>query len=513
MPPQPGATIVLKTGPMAGMSGVIKAVEEGRLLVEVDIFGRKTVVAVPPSGGEVQANAAEAFATLVAERTTAAREAWSLAWWAHEAPADPVAAGAAFAEAARAWDAAAREAAMALERWRQQETPSRDAVAAELRRRLPAPLLTPAEQAALDAGRVTRGGAPRLTDAEFEELRDVRQRARARMWDSRVAVATAALPADPDRARRQDAAQAHVDAHRSAWRARVAAGLGLTLPDHAFAHHAFWLGLSDDERAVLRNACGLAPGLLTDWLGPRAPQALPGRDLRQHGRFTRTPPGLLHALWGDSDGEHWGIWFDADAPTGSPLTGGFHGRGGTEIALGVGTLLQVVLERIAWTEPELRQDTHLEPAERDRRLAHLERIVTWLRVLQPGALGHRPEPPGRIRTVDGAGVPAAQVPGGLPAGIPDSWRRREALLSGDAPTTAWIELAEDALHNGNPGVALVIGRDLHWFWDATRPARQEQAARLLAAAHDALGNPALAAIARAHARARFADSISALGPG
>ena len=58
---------------------------------------------------------------------------------------------------------------------------------------------------------------------------------------------------------------------------------------------------------------------------------------------------------------------------------------------------------------------------------------------------------------------------------------------------AWIVRAQDELGGGHPGLALLVGNDLH-FLDRDR----EQARDLLVAGYRALGRDALAEIARVH---------------
>ena len=69
---------------------------------------------------------------------------------------------------------------------------------------------------------------------------------------------------------------------------------------------------------------------------------------------------------------------------------------------------------------------------------------------------------------------------------------------------AWIVRAQDELGGGHPGLALLVGNDLH-FLDRDR----EQARDLLVAGYRALGRDALAEIVIAHDRHRDLASVDA----
>ncbi len=82
---------------------------------------------------------------------------------------------------------------------------------------------------------------------------------------------------------------------------------------------------------------------------------------------------------------------------------------------------------------------------------------------------------------------------------------RRAAYAGDPDQVhAWIERAQAELDRGHPGLALLVGNDLH-FLDRER----ERARDLLVAGYRALGRDALAEIVIAHDRHRDLASVDA----
>lgn len=95
--------------------------------------------------------------------------------------------------------------------------------------------------------------------------------------------------------------------------------------------------------------------------------------------------------------------------------------------------------------------------------------------------------------------------------LPDDWtsqaaerERYDAYRADDPRVLTWIQQAKDELARGEPGRALLLGRELHWMdQDQHRAACNE----LLAGAYRALGRDALAGVTEAHHAARDMPSV------
>src|SRR5690606_4537745 len=86
---------------------------------------------------------------------------------------------------------------------------------------------------------------------------------------------------------------------------------GLTLPRTLAVYHAFHLAIAKFPSSV-RNASNTSPGGILDRLGPYGWELVvrPGLDERVHCRFRQDPPEMLSFAWGNSDGQHFGLWYD-----------------------------------------------------------------------------------------------------------------------------------------------------------------------------------------------------------
>jgi len=438
---------------------------------------------------------------LVARRVTQVLALQATLWWATQAPEDDLDAARAFDDMVRTWEAHANtQAAAAIE----QAGDDRDALRAACDQLLPLPPLTPAVARALAEGRRTPWGGPDLSDAEWDAVKAIRHRAAAKAEAATLARAADQLPLDPTAAIRRAQASAAVAEQEATNRDTVQAVFGLRLPDHVFAFHAFWQGLDGDEQALMRWPIGLSPGKLFDFFDG-AFETSGDTDPRLHGRFSGTPPEMLHAMRGDGDGLHWGLWYDADDA--EPLLASFHGRrdGGT-IQGTRQSLLSLVFARARAAQKWVADDTSLTAEQVARLHVRLGRLAAVALALEPGADQAAPLED-RTPTCDGMGAalrgPVAERP-------PLHVLRR--TLRDDLPEISqWVDDARAALARDEPGLALLLGRDLHWHWSTDRPHYQQWAHELLVAAHRQLGNPALAAIADVHAGpARFRASIAAL---
>jgi hypothetical protein len=349
-------------------------------------------------------------------------------------------------------------------------------------------------------------------------------RARARRWDAGYAHFRRALVADQGAVdARRAAARERVLRVRDAARARVQATHGVVLPDSLFLFAAFWQSLDETERAFLERDLGL--GQLTgvcDDLAGDAPRPPGERDPRLGGREATDPPEFFPFLRSARTDVRFGLWYDEPA-------GGAAGVARTdanrfvELRLCVGlSPLQALRGELETAVGDVAQDRTMRA--RTYRLAFVrealcafetgerpERAYPYVE-RHPYLARYRPERT-RVPTADGAGAWLPGDAGALLYRYPGAIVR--ALVERDPAVEVQVARALEQLAAGDPGDALALGRDLHWWsgrfvdgqWGQQRAwAAQvlELTERLLVGAYHALGRPALAEIARVHIGARRA---------
>jgi hypothetical protein len=266
---------------------------------------------------------------------------------------------------------------------------------------------------------------------------------------------------------------------------------GLALPRTLAVYHAFQLAIAGLPHAV-RDASDTSPGGILDRLAPRGWELAlrPGLDERVHCHFRQDPPEMLSFAWGNSDGLHFGLWYDTKDEAIAVVSNYARDSAETWITgehpLSVcrqrwrhdapasgetGFAIRLYLEELAWFEAE------------EQRVAGKTSAAALAR--RPGLLGG----PGS--------VPAAKLP-------LDVERRVDVYRNDPDSVRGWMVEAREALQAGAPALALALGRELHWF-DHDR--YREEAGALLLAAYEALGRAAHAGILRAHLTHRDERSV------
>jgi hypothetical protein len=266
---------------------------------------------------------------------------------------------------------------------------------------------------------------------------------------------------------------------------------GLPLPRTLAVYHGFYLALAEFPHSI-REASNTWPGGILDRLRPRGSELAlrPGLDERVHCRFRQDPPEMLSFAWGNSDGLHFGLWYDTAEQAIAVVANYARDSAETWVTgdhpLSVcrqqwcydeppsgesGFAIRLYLDELAWFEAE------------ERRVAG---------ETSAAALGRRPA------LLGGPGsVPAAELP-------LDLHRRAELYRKDPAKVRRWMADARAALQSGEPAMALALGRELHWF---DHDAYREDAGALLLAAYEALGRTAHAGILQAHLAHRDERSV------
>lgn len=275
---------------------------------------------------------------------------------------------------------------------------------------------------------------------------------------------------------------------REPLRAAILRTHGLVVPDGLFAYWAFARSLDADARAALHEI-GVSPGGLLEVFealvavdaDPARLCTLGGLDIRLESRYYRDPAELFTFAYGNTDGLHYGLWFDD--PRGPPQgIGSYYAHAGGEIALDRMGPLELVRDEAEQYQEVMREGTTLaeveEPEFRDLLRFRAEVLFEDLAAWADAGGGGVDDDPGlaedvpRLATADGAG----------------------------------------AIATGGAAEALCRGRDLHWL-SARNPARELAARDLLVRAYRALGREALAEIAELHQANRQLGSVAVLARG
>lgn len=274
---------------------------------------------------------------------------------------------------------------------------------------------------------------------------------------------------------------------------------GMQLPRHVMFTAAFFLGLEDEEReqAWQMDAAGLFG--VGEWFLDDALARVAYADERTHGRFRRDPAEMVTFISGNSDGSHWGLWYDD--PGELPRTCAHNwARDSAETSEGEPTLLASVKRRV---DDHADDDEERNDAWR-HAYAWLEELVLRERDAHRAEKIPAPEPRS-YDLVGGMDPIGIEVPRDL-VGSTASRRRYEAYRTNAPEVLEQIMQAKAELLQARPARALIIGRELHWFdGDETRDACTE----LLTGAYRALGRDALAGVVRAHHGARDMRTVDA----
>ena len=289
----------------------------------------------------------------------------------------------------------------------------------------------------------------------------------------------------------------------SAAEAKMQALYGMRLPRHLAYAIGYWMGLSDEERQEAWAYVGNGPVAVGAWFldGGLERRVTAGLDERLEYRYRCDPPELVSIFSGNSDGGHWGLWYEdpAELPRVVVLN---HARDSAETSACDPTLLLTLYSQVVGSEHESWDSTDW-PC----RL----RIIDWLEEVLPLELAaHRDQAvaPPRPQAHDLIGGMTAFVAGWeMPASLRGQRaheQRMKAYRAKDPAVKQWIAEAFTELEAGAPGRALFLGRELHWL---DKDEWRAECTDLLVRAYEALGRHALADIVRLHHAHRDLTSV------
>lgn len=303
-------------------------------------------------------------------------------------------------------------------------------------------------------------------------------------------------PTPPPIAARRAPSLAKMQERFGAVEARLKHTHGLVLSQQVMVLAAFCDSLDPDERRALANL-GLGLWGIGDWFrdGGLERSLKPGLDARVHARFRCDAPEFVTVMSGGADGLHFGHWYDLPAKL-PRLIALSYARDTALAEVCVGrSFLSEIQRRARRAASDGVDAAALLPA-----LADFEELDAHVAKTEWGRTTKQPP---RLQTLRGLGPYLTDA---LP--LDPTWpslAARRAAYTGDPDQVhAWIVRAQDELGGGHPGLALLVGNDLH-FLDRDRG----QARDLLVAGYRALGRDALAEIVIAHDRHRDLASVDA----
>ncbi|MDI6104752.1 DUF2228 domain-containing protein [Actinoplanes sp. NEAU-A12] len=282
---------------------------------------------------------------------------------------------------------------------------------------------------------------------------------------------------------------------------RVRRVWGLRLPRHVAVFAA--LAASDGDALA---EIGLSPWGVTDYFrdGGLDLRGRDGLDERLHARFRCDPAEFVTVMGGDSDGLHFGLWFDDPAELPTVIAHNYARDSAETWASPAPSLLGVLRERV-----DRFLGDYGDEEDEAARVAALTGALDWFASADEEAL--RQDGPPRWGSEPRSFLAVSLLPVLPPdSGDPqaaDSGARLHAFQHDPVQAAEWIARAHRDLAAGMPALALAVGGELHWLdSDDHRQAGLD----LLVGAYRALGRDAFAEIASLHAACRDLRSVEVL---
>ncbi len=295
--------------------------------------------------------------------------------------------------------------------------------------------------------------------------------------------------------------------------ARLRTVYGLRLPRHLAVFAAYLDAIGAPGRRALADGVGVSPGGILRYFedGGLALTGRDGLDERLDCRFRCDAPEFVTVLWGDTDGLHFGLWYDDPAELPTQVVHNYARDSAETWTEALPTVLAQVRRRLDDAEQDAADDPDYDAPDGARRRAELLRAIAAF----AGADEQACAQDGPVRW---AGTPRPAILGGFGPALPEGSgdprggyeryeERYQAFRARSPQAGEWIADAERELAAGLPAYALVLGRELHWL-DAAE--LREDALRLLTGAYRALGRDALAEIAAVHYANRDLRSVEVL---
>lgn len=288
---------------------------------------------------------------------------------------------------------------------------------------------------------------------------------------------------------------------------RVRDVYGLRLPRHVAVFAALWASAQRDQGEREATDClGLRPSGVSDYFrdGGLAATARDGLDERLHCRYRRDPAEFVTVMSGDSDGLHFGLWYDDPAELPTFIVHNYARDSAETWTNGASTLLDETRWRadrvIADYGPGSEEATALRP---------LLDALHWFAPAAQEAVTADGDPrwAGEDRPAGLVSIFPVLPPGSGDPRVAQAEARLAGFQAGSPEAARWIADAERELAAGLPAYALAVGGELHWL---DRDEHRRAGRELLVGAYRALGREALAGIAEVHAAYRDLPHVDVL---
>ena len=472
-------TIIIDSGPFEGFEAKVLEKKENEFIVEVEVFGRKTVVSItPPKVAASRRNHRD----YLLWRTHRADE-----WWLQRCKDDEADAG--VWQEFLIWN---EKTQGDPDEWVEKGRKLREERLAELKKDL-------------SVGDLWTAKARRADELKRQAHRDD--------FKKRFSID------DEANEKRRKLSFTKAMARYDEIKKSFEATFGLILPVQTAQFWAFWSSLNSLEK----KAAGMVwryPGGILDWFVPSFEkwQLKDGLDHRLHYRYKPAPPEFVCVMTGDSDGLNYGLWYED--PACEPLcVASFYARDDASVGFSGETILSAYRRSLERCYQDHEGDDDLSECERVDNLCLLDELRSAL-IFFEGAdrqeVGASYEDcyyknvefPNRAFTLDGFGVATnkdIELHDVLPNRPQNGYDLYKTIINDEELVSKWIENARKALAARNPYPALVLGRDLHARWD--KEEFQPIALELMTGAYEMLGRTSLAEIARVHHEHRDLKSV------
>ncbi len=176
---------------------------------------------------------------------------------------------------------------------------------------------------------------------------------------------------------------------------------GVEPPEDFFEFYEWFKHLDRERRSILHTTVGVGLAGLFDVLAGRFQNVELRYPAVLHWRYFLDPPEFFTVLTGDSDGLHYGYWFD-DPGRRAPVIAAWYARDAFQIWSPGSSLFETIHNEIVQSRESVEDDAYYfasHPEERDQILNRLELLEQALPEVTPGPI-RQPD----VMTPDGMGV-------------------------------------------------------------------------------------------------------------
>lgn len=199
---------------------------------------------------------------------------------------------------------------------------------------------------------------------------------------------------------------------------------GFRFPTELFTFWRWHEGLSEAQRRAFGEVMGMRLVGPFDVLGGKFDDVDLAYPTSLHWRFQHDPPEFVTIISGDSDGLHWGLWFDDHAEL-APVVASYYARDAFELQISADTVFGTVHAQVAAVRASIKENITGDPKHKSEYLDDLK-VLADLEASLPTPQAQAPRPR-VIPTPEGMGI-VAPTHGGDAA--------REQLVRGKA---MWID--------------------------------------------------------------------------